>query len=217
MGARSCTTGLVAGGVFQPDVFDYADIVTSSTGKSLHSADHGMILYNDASLSAKIREAVMPLLTSNTHFHETAALCMTMLEMQSQGKAYGRQVVTNTRALAKELVQRKFRLLCPKLGYSQSHELIVDLHGTRALRFMNGTEATKLLDAAGILVNPQELPHDSAASGPTGLRLGTQVLTRRGFQARHMADVAKAIASVLIGKKRPRIGFYPCGSKIRQV
>jgi len=65
----------------------YADIVTSSTGKSLHSADHGLVLYNDPTLTPKIREAVMPLLTSITHFHETAALCLTLLEMKEFGAA----------------------------------------------------------------------------------------------------------------------------------
>jgi len=75
----------------------YADIVTSSTGKSLHSADHGLVLYNDPTLTPKIREAVMPLLTSITHFHETAALCLTLLEMREFGAAYAAQVVANTR------------------------------------------------------------------------------------------------------------------------
>ena len=98
----SHVAGLIAGGVFQRDVMIYADIVTSSTGKSLHSSYHGIVLYNDTSFTPKIREAVMPLLTSNTHFHETAALCMTMMEMQQHGKAYAEQVVANTRALAKE-------------------------------------------------------------------------------------------------------------------
>jgi len=129
---------------------------------------------------------------------------MTMLEMQSQGQAYGKQVVANTQALAKELVKRNFELLCSNLGYSKSHELIVDLQGKGHKHLqMTGHEATKLLDAAGIFVNPQELPHDTAATGPTGLRLGTQVLTRRGFQESDMADVAKAIKSVLIKKEDP--------------
>ena len=70
----SHVAGLVAGGVFQTDMMKYADAVASSTGKSLHSADHGLVVYNDTSLTPKIREAVMPLLTSNTHFHETAPL-----------------------------------------------------------------------------------------------------------------------------------------------
>ena len=86
----SHVAGLVAGGVFQADLMKYADIVTSSTGKSLHSADHGIVLYNDPSFTPKIREAVMPILTSNTHFHVTAALCMTLLEMKEFGTAYAK-------------------------------------------------------------------------------------------------------------------------------
>lgn len=187
----SHVAGLVAGGVFQKDMMKYSDIVASSTGKSFHSADHGIVLTNDESLMPKVREAVMPLLTSNTHFHETAALCMTLLEMKANGLAYAEQVVANTQALAGELVKCGFTLLCPELGYSKSHELIVNLLGKNA-----GT-ATKALNAAGIFVNPQDLPTDTAASGPTGLRLGTQVLTRRGFTEKHMADIAVAMADVL--------------------
>lgn len=81
----SHVAGLVAGGVFQKNMMKYSDIVTSSTGKSLHSADHGIVLYNDPMYTPMIREAVMPLLTSNTHFHETAALCVALLEMKAFG------------------------------------------------------------------------------------------------------------------------------------
>lgn len=169
----------------------YADIVASSTGKSLHSADHGIVLYNDPKYSPKIREAVMPLLTSNTHFHETAALCMTLMEMQAFGPEYAKQVVANTKALAKELVRQKFTLLCPDLGYSTSHEVIVDLEG------LSGAKATKMLDSAGIFVNPQDLAEDTVSTGATGLRLGTQVLTRRGFKEKDMAAVARAMSDVL--------------------
>lgn len=150
----SHVAGLIAGGVFQPDMMKYADIVTSSTGKSLHSSDHGLVLYNDESLTPKIREAVMPLLTSNTLFHETAALCMTMLEMQTHGEDYGKQVVANSRALARELTKRNFTLLCSELGFSESHELIVDLRDLR----VSGPEATKRLDEAGICQSPRAPP-----------------------------------------------------------
>ena len=187
----SHVAGLVAGGVFQSDMMQYADIVTSSTGKSLHAADHGLILYNDPSFTPKIRESVIPLLTSNTHFHETAALCMAMLEVQNYGSQYGVQVVANTKALGKELDKRGFKLLCADIGYSNSHELIIDLEGE------SGVQRTRLLDAAGVFVNPQDLPWDTVTSGPTGLRLGTQVLTRRGFRERHMVLVADALARVL--------------------
>jgi glycine hydroxymethyltransferase len=117
----SHVAGLIAGGQFQKDMMQYADIVASSTGKSLHSADHGLVLYNDPALTPKIREAVMPLLTSNTHFHETASLCMTLLEMKEFGASYAKQVVANTQALARAMIQRNFKLLCPKLGYSKTH------------------------------------------------------------------------------------------------
>ncbi|KAL7576463.1 hypothetical protein ACA910_017973 [Epithemia clementina (nom. ined.)] len=195
----SHVAGLVAGGVFQRDLMKYADIVTSSTGKSLHSADHGIVLYNDPSFTPKIREAVLPILTSNTHFHETAALCMTLLEMKEFGAKYAQQVVANTRALAKQMALRNFKILCEKQGYSASHVIIVDLESA------SGAEATELLDKAGIFVNPQELPKDTEKSGATALRLGTQVLTRRGYKESDMTAVAAALEDVLIKREKPTI------------
>jgi glycine hydroxymethyltransferase len=122
---------------------------------------------------------------------------MTLLEMQMYGNEYASQVVANTKALAEELYKRHFKLLCPELGYSTTHELIVDLEGS------SGAEATKQLDGAGIFVNPQELPNDLVGAA-TGLRLGTQVLTRRGFKERDMAAVAEAMSDVLKKRKFPK-------------
>jgi len=140
-------------------------------------------------------------------------LCMTMLEMQTFGHAYARQVVANTQALGKELDRRGFKVLCSKLGYSRSHELIVDLgksaHQQRQQQSGagggGGVQATRRLDAAGIFANPQDLPWDTAVSGPTGLRLGTQALTRRGFREEDMIPVADALAHVLHYHQDPSI------------
>ena len=193
----SHVAGLIAGGVFQPDVMCYADIVTSSTGKSLHSADHGIILYNDQTLTPKIREAVMPLLTSNTHFHETAALAMTMMEWKEFGNSYAKQVVANTKALSAALSRRGFTVLCEENDYSNTHQILVSLEMNGKV-IMSGQEATLKLDKANIRTNPQELPTDTGESGATGLRFGTQVLTRRGFKEADMILVADAIYEALV-------------------
>ncbi|MEE8551265.1 MAG: aminotransferase class I/II-fold pyridoxal phosphate-dependent enzyme, partial [Gemmatimonadota bacterium] len=94
----SHVAGLIAGKVFQPEATQYADIVTSSTGKSLHAPDHGMVFFNDKSLEAGVLEAVMPLLTSNTHPHELAALGVVFAEMAEFGPQYATQVVRNAKA-----------------------------------------------------------------------------------------------------------------------
>ena len=196
----SHVAGLIAGKQFQTDMMEYVDIVTSSTGKSFHSADHGMILYNDPNLTPKIREAVMPILTSNTHFHETAALCMTLLEMKYHGEEYAKQVIANSKALGAELTKRGFTILCEPKGYSETHEVICSLHGLDGIDgpIMTGPEATRKLDRANIRVNPQELPDDTPATGATALRLGTQVLTRRGFKESDMATVAEGMYRALV-------------------
>eukprot|EP00520_Triparma_pacifica_P006497 CAMPEP_0118632360 /NCGR_PEP_ID=MMETSP0785-20121206/405_1 /TAXON_ID=91992 /ORGANISM="Bolidomonas pacifica, Strain CCMP 1866" /LENGTH=467 /DNA_ID=CAMNT_0006523129 /DNA_START=740 /DNA_END=2146 /DNA_ORIENTATION=- len=191
----SHVAGLVAGGKFQKDMMKYADIVTSSTGKSLHSSDHGILLYNDPSFTSAVR---LPLLTSNTHFHETAALSVTLLEAKAFGQNYAAQVAGNSKALAEELTSRNFTILCKDQGFSDSHEIILVL----PLQVGDGATATRLLDLAGVFVNPQELPSDTAISGANGLRLGTQVLTRRGLKEKDMAFVASVFEDVLLKNEK---------------
>ncbi len=101
----SHVAGLLAGGLFQPEAGALADIVTSSTGKSLHAPDHGLCLFNDPSLATGIHDAVQPLLTSNTHPHELAALGVALAEMRQFGRGYAEQVIRNGQSLCLALGQ----------------------------------------------------------------------------------------------------------------
>lgn len=194
----SHVAGLIAGGAFQPDVGRLADIVTSSTGKSLHGPDHGMLLYNDASLERGIKDAIMPLLTSNTHAHELAAMGIALAELKAFGGDYARQVVANTKALGAALDERGVNVLYGDLGYSESHTLLV-AHD-------HANTAMNLLDTAGITCNTAPLPSDPP--GELGLRLGTQVLTRRGMREPQMRLIADAIARLLLEGEDPlHVGY----------
>jgi glycine hydroxymethyltransferase len=190
----SHVAGLLAGGRFQPEAGALADIVTSSTGKSLHAPDHGLCLYNDDRLTAGVLDAVMPLLTSNTHPHELAALGVALAEMEAFGADYATQVIRNTQALARALDARGVKALYGELGYSESHTVLVE-HPRAGF-------AVDLLDAAGISINACALPWDEG-NAVTGLRVGTQVVTRRGMKEAEMERIAEAVASVLVRREDP--------------
>lgn len=204
----SHVAGLIAGKVFQQDVSQYADIMTSSTGKSLHGPDHGMVLFNDQSLMEGVLDAVMPLLTSNTHPHEMAAVGVALAEAEQFGEDYARQVVANSKALAAALHERGLKVLYGDLGYSESHTIL--------LEYPAPDTAVSLLDRAGLLCNGCELPWDREGE-TTGLRLGTQVVTRRGMREPEMERIAEAISRVIVEGVNPdHVAFkivYPLGEE----
>lgn len=191
----SHVAGLLAGGAFQPEAGELADIVTSSTGKSLHAPDHELCLFNAPSLSAGIHEAVQPLLTSNTHPHELAALGVALAEMKQFGHAYAKQVIRNAQALAKALDVRGVSVLYADHGYTRSHTILVQCKAADV--------AFQTLDQAGITVNPCALPWDPD-NQMSGLRLGSQVVTRRGMKEQEMDRIAEAIARVLLHGGNPQ-------------
>ena len=190
----SHVSGLIAGKTFQPDATTYADIATSSTGKSLHAPDHGMVFFNDDSLEPGILNAVMPLLTSNTHPHELAALGIAFAEMAEFGQSYAEQVVRNSKAIARSLEEEGLKVLYADLGYTESHTVLLEYPSTNA--------AVALLDRAGILCNACPLPWDSPGV-ESGLRLGTQVVTRRAMREPEMELIARGIARVLLHGEHP--------------
>lgn len=191
----SHVAGLLAGGLFQPEAAALADIVTSSTGKSLHAPDHGLCLFNEASLAAGIHDAVKPLLTSNTHPHELAALGVALAEMKRFGRDYAEQVIRNAQALARALDLRGVSVLYADHGYTRSHTILVRCNAADI--------AFRTLDRAGITVNPCALPWDEDIQ-MGGLRLGTQVVTRRGMKEEEMDRIAEAIARVLLHGDTPQ-------------
>src|SRR5262249_23937988 len=188
--------GLLGGGPFHPDAGPLADILTSPTGKSLHAPDHGLRLYNGEGLPRGVLDAVMPLLASNTHPHELAALGIALAEMHAFGREYATQVVKNSKALAQALDARGIKALYGDLGYSESHTVLVE--------FARAGTAVSLLDNAGISVNGCALPWDEG-SAITGLRVGTQVVTRRGMREPEMALIADAAARVLVQGEDPQV------------
>ena len=192
--------GLIAGGQFQKPFEDGVDIVSASTHKTFPGPNHGIVLGNGLSEenTKKIQHAIFPGVTSSHHLHAMAALAVTLAEMDVFGKDYAAQACKNARALGQALYERGVPVLCENLGFTRSHAIAVDV-----AQFGGGLECAKLLEDANIICNKNMLPSDTSSVNPSGLRLGTQEMTRLGMKENEMDEVADFIARVVVKKEDP--------------
>ncbi|MGE5570451.1 MAG: serine hydroxymethyltransferase [Rhodospirillales bacterium] len=183
-------SGLVAAGV-HPNPCEYADIVTSTTHKTLRGPRSGIILCREK-YGAAIDKTVFPALQGGPLVHVIAAKAVCLLEaMQPEFVEYQRRVVANAKALASGLADAGFRIVS---GGTDTHLLLVDIF-SKGLR---GKEAEKALDEAYITVNKNTIPFDvNPPLNPSGIRLGSPAVTTRGFGEAEMREVAALIAEVL--------------------
>jgi glycine hydroxymethyltransferase len=182
--------GLVAGGV-HPNPCDYADIVTTTTHKTLRGPRGGMILAREK-FGAAIDKAVFPGTQGGPLVHVVAAKAVCFLEaMQPEFITYQKQVVANARTLAATLAAEGFRIVS---GGTDTHVMLLDVF-SKGLR---GKEAEKALDAARITVNKNAIPFDTnPPMNPSGIRLGSPAVTTRGFGEAEMRETGQLIAEVL--------------------
>lgn len=185
-------SGLVAAGVY-PNPCEHADIVTSTTHKTLRGPRAGMILAR-AQYAAAIDKYVFPGIQGGPLVHVMAAKAVCFLEaMSSEFQTYQRQVVANARALATSLQDEGFRVVS---GGTDSHLLLVDVFA----KGVRGKEAEKALDEAHITVNKNAIPFDvNPPLNPSGIRLGSPAVTTRGFKEAEMRETGSLIAQVLQG------------------
>ena len=183
--------GLVAAGE-HPSPVPHADIVTTTTHKTLRGPRGGMILGRDEALGAKINKAVFPGIQGGPLMHVIAAKAVALGEaLQPSFKEYGAQVVKNAAALADELMQRSYRIVS---GGTDTHVMLVDLTS----KDITGKEAQNLLDEVNITANRNTIPFEPRSPFVTsGIRLGSPALTTRGFKEEDMREVARIIAHVL--------------------
>jgi glycine hydroxymethyltransferase len=183
-------SGLVAAGV-HPNPCEYADIVTSTTHKTLRGPRSGIILAR-AQYGAAIDKSVFPGFQGGPLVHIVAAKAVCFLEaMQPEFAEYSRQVVANARALAGSLIQQGFRVVS---GGTDTHLMLVDVFS----KGIRGKEAEAALDRARITANKNAIPFDTNPPlNPSGIRLGTPAVTTRGFKEPEMREVAELIAEVL--------------------
>lgn len=182
--------GLVAAGI-HPNPCEYADIVTTTTHKTLRGPRGGMILCKEEYAKA-IDKAIFPGIQGGPLMHVIAAKAVALGEaLQPEFKEYGKQVVVNAKALAKSLQEEGLKIVS---GGTDTHVMLVDVRSTG----LTGKEAEHILDDVNITCNKNTIPFDPASPFVTsGIRLGSPALTARGFQEEDMQEVAKIIAKVL--------------------
>lgn len=179
--------GLVAAGI-HPSPVPYADVVTSTTHKTLRGPRGGIILSNDEEIAKKINKAIFPGIQGGPLMHVIAAKAVCFREALSDDfKAYQAQIVKNAKALAEGLVDEGFKLVS---GGTDNHLMLLDLTDTG----ITGKEAEAHLDEVGITVNKNAIPFDARSPFITsGVRIGTPATTSRGFDEDDMREIAKLI------------------------
>lgn len=179
--------GLVAAGVHMSPV-PYADVVTTTTHKTLRGPRGGMILCNDEEIAKKINKAIFPGTQGGPLMHVIAAKAVCLKEaLDPSFKEYGRQIILNAQALAGELVKRGFRLVS---GGTDNHLMLVDLRPFS----ITGKELEKRLDDVYITVNKNAIPNDPEKPFVTsGVRIGTAAVTTRGLKEEDMLKIGESI------------------------
>ena len=183
-------SGLVAAGL-HPNPCEYADIVTSTTHKTLRGPRAGLILAREK-FGAAIDKTVFPGVQGGPLVHVMAAKAVCFLEaMQPEFVEYQKQVVANAKALAQTLIEEGFRVVS---GGTDTHVMLVDVFS----KGVKGKEAEEALDRARITVNKNAIPFDvNKPFNPSGIRLGSPAVTTRGFKEPEMRQVGALISEVL--------------------
>jgi len=188
--------GLIAAGVY-PSPIPHADVVTSTTHKTLRGPRGGLILMKPA-LEKPINSAVFPGIQGGPLMHVIAAKAVAFKEaLAPEFKSYQQQVLTNARVLAETLVKRGLRIVS---GRTESHLMLVDLRAKQ----ITGKDAEAVLGQAHITINKNAIPKDPEKPMVTsGIRLGSPAMTTRGFKEAEAEQTANLIADVLDNPKDP--------------
>ena len=183
--------GLVAAGL-HPSPVPYADVVTTTTHKTLRGPRGGLILCRDAEFGKQFNKAIFPGIQGGPLMHVVAAKAVAFKEaLSDEFKVYQQQVLDNAKALADELVKKGFRIVS---SGTDNHLMLVDLRSKN----ITGKEAQFLLDEIGITANRNTIPFEPLSPFVTsGIRLGTPALTTRGLKEEDIREVADIIADVI--------------------
>jgi len=197
--------GLIAGGVFQDPLAEGADFITSSTHKTFPGPQGGVVLGNAKDKRAEkaikaIQFAIFPLSASNTHLGRLPALGITALEMKLFGAELAGQTVKNAQIAGQYLCENGVKVLCSSKGFTRSHQIAVDV-----CNFGGGKKIAQDLEEANIVLNKNLLPYDNQddRDNPSGLRIGFQDVTRRGFKEGDIKHLCDLMLSVMKGKRKP--------------
>lgn len=189
--------GLIAGGQFQDPLKEGADLLVGSTHKTFPGPQGGIILCKK-DIADVIDDAVFPGVVSNHHLHHLAALGIATAEMMEFGTDYAVQTVKNAQKLAESLYEVGFNVLCEDQGFTKSHQVLMDVSDID-----RASKLSKDLEANNIILNKNLLPWDdvNCTDDPSGIRMGSQELTRRGLKEPQMEEVAQYIKMVTVDGK----------------
>ena len=191
--------GLIAGNRFQDPLGEGAEIVHSSTHKTLGGPQGGILLSNDEEIFEAVSGVVYPALQDNPHFNRLLAMGITLAEMDEFGEAYAGQVTANARALAEALHERGFHLLGENKGFTRSHLCRVDFKPHVA----SGAKGSEILEKSNIVISLSAMPGDTSDLR-TGARVGVAEMTRVGMKEGEMDEIAEFWKMALIDKEEPR-------------
>lgn len=197
--------GLVVAGV-HPDPVPYAHIITTTTHKTLRGPRGALIMVTekglgkDPDLAKKIDSAIIPGLQGGPHDDQTASIAVALKEAATPSfKIYAQQIVKNTKALARELIEAGLDLVS---GGSDNHLILIDLRN----KGVNGALAAYALEVAGMVVNKNGVPFDeNPPFYPAGIRLGTPAITTRGMKEKEMVKIAGWITEVISEIKNEKL------------
>jgi glycine hydroxymethyltransferase len=198
--------GLIAGGQFQDPLREGADFITSSSHKTFPGPQGGVILGNpnDDPRLEKARKAIQfaifPLSASNTHLGRLPAVGIAALEMKLFGADLAKQIVKNAQTAGQYLYENGIKVVCPGKGFTRSHQIAVDV-----CDFGGGKKIAQDLEDANIILNKNLLPYNNQndRDNPSGLRIGFQDVTRRGFKEGDIKHLCDLMLSVIKGKRQP--------------
>jgi len=184
-------SGLVAGGV-HPSPVPYADVVTSTTHKTLRGPRSGIIITNNEDISKKIDQAIMPGLQGGPLMHIIAGKAIAFGEILTPDfKNYAKQIVDNAAAFATRLLSHGFQLIT---GGTDTHLILIDVRNF----VENGKVAEQRLAACGITCNVNSIPFDKMSPmNPSGIRVGTPAMTTRGYKEADFEKLADTMAKIL--------------------
>ena len=197
--------GLIAGGQFQDPLREGADFITSSTHKTFPGPQGGVVMGSPTSPALekaikKIQFAIFPLSASSTHLGRLPALGIAALEMKVFGTDLAKQIVKNAQAAGQYLCENGVKVLAEKKGFTKSHQIAVDIRS-----YGGGNKIAQDLEDANIILNKNLLPYDNQSSkeDPSGLRIGFQDITRRGFMEGDIKHLCDLMLDVIKAKRKP--------------
>jgi glycine hydroxymethyltransferase len=211
--------GLIGSGYFQDPMREGADAVSLSCHKTLPGPQTGAVISDREDLINDLKNAAFPALFSNHHLHNVAGLAVALAEMIELGKDYHKKVIENAKTFAQALNEQGFNVLCEDLGFTESHQIVVDI-GNFEKSVGLGGDIERILERANIIINRNLLPWDIRGGGgpggeggttkprhymnPGGLRLGTAEITRLGMGPSEMIDIADFFKQLIVDKKDPK-------------